>query len=316
MSRAATTWLAKCFNEHSQTAVIGENGFWGKRYIEPADAKGYSSDQIARILSQQRDGRMVRAVIGSGPGMLREVSEENIGDLLEAEYSQLQPPVTPGELHRAALRAVARAETKQWTIDKTPQNVYWIARVVGEMPVAKFVSMVREPYGFMLSYKFQGRRKGKERWREFKRLYHPIACSLVWRAYIRASLRAQREYPQAVLIVQFDDVRSNAEDVLREVQAHFGLEQESLAERVPADNTSFPGGVRPSLSGADRFWLNRIGGSVRDELGFERQPAGFHPLQILVSCLTLPVWMARNVGPFRKAMNISVIRYVVRLVFR
>ncbi len=316
MSRAATTWLAKCLNEHTEAAVFGENGYWGKRFVKPDTDGKYSRAQIDQILAQQRDGRMVRAVVGEGPGNLKHVTTENIGDLLEKAYAKLSPPVTPGELYRAALKAVAQAEGKRIAIDKTPQNVYWISHILQEMPGARFVSMVREPYGFMLSYKYQGKRKGEERWRQFRRLYHPIACSFVWRAYVRASLRSAGEHPDRVLIVRFDEVRENNEDVLRRVQEHFGLPHEDLASRIPPDNTSFPDGKRPTLSGADVFWMNRISKRLRNELQMEGRPVGFHPIQIIISCLTLPIWMVRNVGPFRRAMNISVVRYVLRLVFR
>lgn len=316
MSRAATTWLAKCLNEHSQTAVFGENGYWGKLYVEPAEGGRYSAAQVGEILAQQKDGRMVLSVVGEGPGTLRTVTTENIGEFLEGEYDRLAPPVTPGELYSASLAAVARAESKPLAVDKTPQNVYWISRILKEMPHARFLSMLREPYGFMLSYKFQGKRSGGDLWKAFRRLYHPIACAFVWRAYVRASLSAQAQHADRVLLVRFSEVREQRDDVLRRVQEHFALDAEDLAGRVPPDNTSFPSGQRPELSAGEVFWMNRVGGRVMRKARFERRASGFHPIQALIPLLTLPIWVIRNAGPFRREMNISVIRYVVRLLIR
>lgn len=316
MSRAATTWLGKCLNEHSQTAVLGENRFWGKGYIEPASGGRYTREQVESILRAQGDGKIVLAFSGSGPGTLSHVNTDNIGSVLAGGYAHLTPPVTPGELYRSALAAIAQAEGKPIAVDKTPQNVYWIPRIVEQVPSARFVVMLRDPYGFMLSYKHQGDRKPDRIKQSFRRLYHPIACALVWRAYARAASHAQREYGDRTMIVRFADVKRSPERILDEVQRHFGLEPEPLAGRVPKDNSSFPGGSKSELTGADRFWMNRLCGRMIESMGFERERSGFHPIQVGISVLTLPFWVVRNLGPFQRAMNMSVFRYAMRLVFR
>lgn len=316
MSRAATTWIGKCLCEHTQVASFGENGFWGKRFIEPESPAGYSRAQIDRILAQQSDGRMVNAFVGTGPGTLRHVTRENIGDLLREEYASLGAPVPPGELFRASQRAIARAEHKRYAIDKTPQNLYWIARISEQMPEARFVVMVREPYGFMLSYKHQGDRKPDAIKREFERLYHPIACALVWRAYARSSLAAQAHHGQRVLTIRYEEVRKDPEGVLERAQQHFGLPVEPIGQRVPRDNTSFPKGERPTLPASHHAWMNLICGRLIRSHGFEFRRSGANPLAVAWHLISLPFWLVRNVGPFKRAMNMSLLGYVRRLLFR
>lgn len=316
MSRAATRWVGKCLNEHSQAAVFGENQFWGKQYREPGASGGYTAKDIKAILAHQRDGRMVNAYAGQGPGFMRVVNRDNIGEILERAYADLDEPVLPGELFKAACAAIAEAEGKRVAIDKTPQDIYWVERILSFLPEARFVSMMRDAYGFMLSYKHQGDRKPDRIKREFERLYHPISCALIWRAYVRASQRAVDAHSDRVIIVRFDEVRADPASVLARVQEHFDLPVEPLQDRVPADNTSFPGGKRPQLRGAEVFWMNLINRRLMQQAGFEPMRARFDPWGVLVSLVKLPVWMLRNVGPFKRAMNLPVLRYVNQLLLR
>ena len=68
MARAATTWLCKCLNVHSEVVAFGESLFWGRRFVAPGPDGRYEPEQVESIRLQLRGGGCLESVLGDGAG--------------------------------------------------------------------------------------------------------------------------------------------------------------------------------------------------------------------------------------------------------
>jgi len=313
MSRAGTTWLCKCLNEHPDVAAFGESMFFGRNHLEPRGDGTYGPAELETLQTRLLEhGTCIHSVAGRGPGCLKRVGLDEIAPLVREALSTDAAPLTPAEAFDRLAGAIARAEGKPGAVEKTPHHLNWIDRIVAAIPDARFVVMVREPYGFMASYKHQGDRQPQRIRRSFERRYHPFGCATVWKGYMRAAKRAKAARPTQVEIVCFEELRGDPAGVLDRVQRFFGLTKVELADAIPPDNTSFPEGKRPELAPEDLFWMNRLAGATVRACGFSVRPAGWHPARIAWSIVRLPFWAVRNFFSLRRRISGSTLAYLAR----
>ncbi len=308
MSRAGTTWLSKCLNEHPEAAVFGESAFFGRFFLEPGEQGKYSPAELEKVAAHARE--YIKGLAGGGPGCYKNIKADDADSLVDAAILG-HGPLSPSEAFLGIANAVADAEGKRAWIEKTPHHVNWVDRIMAFIPDARFVIMMRDPYGFMLSYKHQGDRKPERVRRNFEALYHPFGCAVVWRGYVGSALSAAGRYPAQVLLVQFSDLLEKPEETLLKVQHFFSLTPCKLADKVPPDNTSFPGGRRPELGGDDLFWMRVMAAKEMRELGAPSRPVPREPARIIISILRLPAWGIRNLWSMRRRAN-SPLNYLFR----
>lgn len=309
MSRAGTSWLSKWIGSHPQVAAIGETLFWGRGYVTPMDGVCYGRDELERILPKLTS--VVSGSRGDRPGDLRILEEDTFGKRVRQAFLSPPKPITPADLFARFGQLVAEAEGKSYFLEKTPHHVMWADRIFDAMPRSRMVVMVREPYGFMLSYKHQGDRRRASSRRAFQMRYHPFGCALVWRGYHLATRAAARAYPEQVMLVSFDDLRNRPVEVLNSVQHFFGLDPVYL-EPPRETNTSFPDFRRPELAPDDIFWMNLVNSRHIATSGVPRRSVPVAPWRIARSALLLPVWGIRNVVDMRRLTAGSLTRYLWR----
>lgn len=314
MSRAGTTWMAKCLNEHPVAAVFGETLFWGRGYIEPSADGTYDGAQLSQVLNRLKSGG-VSAMVGDGPGALKKVNKQNWPAVIDRVLSSEHAPLTPAQVFLRTAEALAEAEGKQVGIEKTPHHLNWIGRILKALPDARFVVMIRDPYSFMLSYKHQGDRKVEHTRKAFERLYHPLLCALIWRGYMRSTRAALDQYPRQILLIKTQQIKRSPQEVLDQVQRFLELPVVPLAEAVPPDNTSFPAGERPSLQAEDLFWMNRLNRKLIQQGGFAVQATPARPLRIIKSVLVLPFWSFSMLLDLRSKVPGSLFGYIRRWLF-
>lgn len=328
MSRAGTTWLGKCLNEHPEVAVFGETSFWGRWYVTPNKDGMYDRAQTETIIRRlKKNGTCVQAFAGDrttgeraswgGPGNLKTLNRSNVGVFLDRVFPEIPDSIKPVDLFVQLGQAIAESEEATGFIEKTPHHVNWLGRIIREMPQARFILMMREPYAFMLSYKHQGNRKKKyDRWK-YQWKNHPLGTAMVWRGYMRSINEARHNWPEQTYLVRFEDIAEGAqgaggvEEVLLEVQQFLQITPRSgLDKRVPPDNTSFPEGSRPVLRGEDLFWMKLMAGKQIIEAGYSLRSVPFQPLRILFSTLLVPLWFLRQYIHLRRRTGGSWFAYV------
>jgi hypothetical protein len=171
--------------------------------------------------------------------------------------------------------------------------------------------MVRDAYGFALSYKHQGDRQVEETRQQFQSLYHPLLVALVWRGYVRSALAARDEHPDRVLLIDFDEATRDSAPALDRVQRFFGLRPVDLSRAVGKDNSSFPGGQRSELGNDDLFWIRVVARREMSALGLETRP--WHlDASVLLSFATLPRFALRAARLLRERVSGSGLDYLRR----
>ncbi|MFG0329530.1 MAG: sulfotransferase family protein [Phycisphaerales bacterium] len=310
MSRAGTTWVGKCFNEHPDTVCFGESLFWGRRFVEPASDGRYDQDHLDRIAANMKRGN--RAFLGDGPGCHAAVPVDSLPALVDTALADLPARPTPLEVFDRLGREYAARQGKRFYVEKTPHNILWIDRIMRFNPQLRMVVLVRDPYEFMLSYKHQGDRKDPELRDLFHRLYHPIGCATVWRGYMRSSLTAASRFASHTHMVLFDDLVRNPAEEMRRMQDFFELEPHAIESRVPPDNTSFPRADRPELAPEDVFWMNLIAGGVMKRMDAERRRARIRPWRLLGSVCSLVPWAWRSYRQVSTTSSEPFWRYLTR----
>jgi hypothetical protein len=309
MSRAGTNWLAKCLNEHPDSAVFGETAFWGRYFVEPGPDGRYTTEQMRGIVERLKT-TTVQAFGTRGPGSLKHVSVDNISSLLDEAFQNCTEPMTPKEVFERLAEIITRVEGKHFAIEKTPHHINWIGRIVDHLPMAKFVVLAREPYGFMLSYKHQGDRKPPRIKESFERLYHPLVCGWIWRTYAKNCYAAAQRYPDRVHLVRFEDIETNPATVVQDVERFLGLSPLDLSSKVPPDNSSFPMEPRPILSSEDIFWMNLLARKEMKKHGYPMRPTPIAPWAVAGSIFGLPFWVIVNVFSLRNNVSGSLWRYI------
>ena len=314
MSRGGTTWVNRLFNGHPDVASFGETSFWGRGYTAAAGPDGrYDQHQLEQVVGKLRHCNL--GPPNTEPGGLEYVNKQTQPDIIDQAFADVTAPVTPAEVFDRLGQAIAKAEGKLCWIEKTPHHINWVDHIFHAMPEAKMLVMVRDPYGFMLSYKHQGDRQPTETRKVLHRLYHPLGCALIWRGYMRSVQYAQRRYPERVMVTSITDIVRSPEPMMERIQRFLELRPvEGLTDRVPPANSSFPGGVKRELQANDLFWMNLIAKRLICQSGFEPRatPPGF--ISILVSVLRLPVWGFHVMSVFFKQRGWGAVSYLWRWI--
>ena len=281
MSRSGTTWLSNSLNAHPSVTVFGETGFWGKMHIVPK-GRTYCPADYQQILEGLKG--LDTQSLADGRYDYYSLSQRLFAKLQDKNSS-----LSPRELFDSLCEEIAAVDGKDKVLEKTPHHLNWLDRILHAYPEAKILITYRNPYDFMLSYKHQSDRKPEPLRTELKKMYHPLGCAIVYRGYVNSILKASSRYGKQCLIVDFERIKSEPDDLLVEIQQFFGLRQlEKLAPT--ATNTSFPKAKKPELRADDYFWMNIIAGKQLEKLWFSRKRGSVRPILVACSLLKLPIW--------------------------
>lgn len=297
MSRCGITPLSRCLNLHPNIAVFGESRFFGRCYVEPETAAGYNTAQLRSILRVLRQFRWT-ATVGDERGCLQNVSLEKFRGLIEETFSHVQTPIPPGLLFTTLAERIAAAEGKEYAFEKTPHHLNWLDRIVEQVPGARFVVILCEPYAFA---SFQ---------RDENALYHPLATALLWRGYMRSYERAVRRYADRIVVVDAAELARDGASALARVQQFFGLELRDLSAPLASFSSELEDRAR-EVDPVDIFWLNLLCGRLMRRHGYRRIWARLALRRLLGSFLSLPAWCMRALPQFKRTSG-SISTYLLR----
>jgi len=317
MSRSGTKWLSMCLNEHSEIAVFGETGFWGKDYIPTED--GRWTPQQCRAVLERMPGIRERRIDEHGrvhvEGQATPVGE-TVGGLNGLFFSLAEEIVSDGdslspeEVFNRICSIVASDSGKNRVFEKTPHHINWIRRIHATYPNARFIVMCRDPYGFMRSYKHQGDRKTQAIGAAYRKIYHPIGCALVYRGYARAILDAQSFFPENMLLISLDAIKHDASSSLATIFHFLGVSYEEDC-LLPPLNSSFPERTK-ELDDVDVLWMNWIAGREIQRLGYEKRKSNVSVSKLLQTIAEVPRWGVNVWNHLKRNQNASVAKYILR----
>lgn len=288
--RSGTTLIYALLASHPNISMVRRTNMWRyfyKRYGELSQPENFErclNDMVRfnRMQHLQPDAERIRG-----------------------EFWQGEP--TYGRLFALFHEHVAERRGKKRWGDKSLHTERHADRVFAEYPHAKIIHMSRDPRDRYASVR---KRHGKDT---------PRLGSATgrWLFSMRAARRNQKRYPNNYMIVKFEDLASNPEEVLREVCAFIGEEytpamltmQGAADHRDKGGNSSFgqikPGVISKSpigryrtvLSNPEIAFIQLFAGRDMQALGYPREPVHFTPGELLKYTLwILPNHMTRMLG--------------------
>jgi hypothetical protein len=196
--------------------------------------------------------------------------------------------------------------------DSSPQDVLYLPLIQEWFPDARIVGTVRDPRGFLSSYKAYRRRQP-----QFGRIYNPLTNAFLWRTYMTALLDAEAGAEgDRVLHYRYEDLVTEPEVLVRRLCDHLGLDYDPGMIDVERSNTSFvqdaPGrGItagsrdrwRQELTPTEIWLAQRICGSLMDRFDYPRAAASPSPVALLRILAQFPgrlrYLLFRGVKPFK-----------------
>lgn len=272
--RTGTTLTMQVLNLHSAIHLYNEVHYNERVADTVADTEVLSPQQLTAAAS-----RLLEAVPWKGGPEDPDAALDHLVTLAQEGGS------THAAVFRAFLAEEARAHGKTIWGDSAPQDVLYIDRLMEWYPDARFIGIVRDPRGFLASYKNYYRKQ----LRTYRNRFNPLANSLLWRSYMRTLLRAKASPAgNAIHLLHYEKLVADPRDEIARLCAFLGIafEEEMLA--VGAQNSSYFSvredanhkGIsagsrdrwRAELDNAETWLIQRIARHEMQRLGFEPVP--------------------------------------------
>ena len=157
--------------------------------------------------------------------------------------NNLNIELIPHLIYAEFMNMVTHQQGKEFSCEKTPQNVFYIQEILELFPNARIINMVRDPRAILLSQKRKWlRRKMGAHFitrKEALRLrinYHPYTLSKLWNAAIGAAQKFS-EHPQ-VMTVRFEDILEDAKTTVEHICNHLGIDFIEEMLNIPQASSS------------------------------------------------------------------------------
>jgi hypothetical protein len=321
--RTGTTLVREMLNRHPRIHLFDEVHFFERVWDDRAQIGDLGSP-----FSQTQAVQRLR-------GIVREFgSDPEVADVLTVEEYRrrlMEQGRTYANLLRILLQAGADLQGAALWGDSSPQDVLYLPTILAWYPDARIVALVRDPRGFLASYKNYWRR-GVESYRE---RYNPLTNSVLWKSYMTAMLEAERRPDgEAVLRLRYEDLTAEPERWARRLCEHVGVDWTPDVLDVSARNSSFEGNDadRPAPPGifADsrerwreeltptEIWVGeKVFGPLMTELGYEAVTADGSirpaPAELARIAAVLPGRLYNLLFRSQKPFKLSKVRRVVSL---
>ena len=301
MPRSGTTWIVHSLNLHSRICAFGEVNLFSRNWLEPTADGLLSSDQLDR--QAERLSRLTFSSSVSkaeqhhlkGGGWFTGTSRDDIPEVIAEARATLTSDARPVDLLDAIGRTFCTREKKDVWVEKSAVEGRRILKTLDRAPGARFVVTMREPAGFLKSYKYQGAQSGPRRRAYYVNRYHAFLGAMIWRKNYKAITKAVRRCPDrvSVHVLNDDDSRRDALDavcrflgVAPEPAMYSLLDRKVNSSQVHAEDER-------TLDAADLAWIRLLCRAKEPEL---RIPAGLPrttPFDLIRSLPSLVSWMFR-----------------------
>ncbi len=141
----------------------------------------------------------------------------------------------------------AKAGKQRW-LDKSPDYMSYLDKILTLYPGGKVVIIVRDPRDILASKLRRTKKSGN---------YDPVWDSLAWRGAVRAGERAKKQYPDKVTIVRYEDLVTEPRATIQRLCEFLDLEYSDDMLSVSWINTSTTGLEGSGIgTGAMGKWRN------------------------------------------------------------
>lgn len=219
MPRSGTTLLSMLLNAHSQVRVSFETHYFGRFYRPCQRRKALSNPATAH--------QFVCSFLDSP-----EVNQFGLS-LDEKRYIYQQATcksqISHSDILSALLQLYAQKQNKAIWGEKTPEHFFYIPQIMQLFPQTKIVGLVRDPRDVHLSLQSVPWAPG-----------NIVTHARLWRKSIALMEQSQRQYPQQVRIVRYEDVLRQPEQELANLCRFLGIVfEEQMLARPQASGAPF-----------------------------------------------------------------------------
>lgn len=131
-----------------------------------------------------------------------------------------------GDSARSFVEGYAKAKQKRFWIEKTPTNVAWLPELRAACPDAKFLLLYRHPFDVVRSMMDRNVLETFHGFAKWRRDYPtPLGACCAYLAHEQEAMLAfQAEHRDVVHVIRYEELVTEAEDVLRRACAFLGLD--------------------------------------------------------------------------------------------
>ena len=299
MPRSGTTSLMKLLNSHENIVSFGESLFWGRGYLHPINGIYYSKKQIDYLI----DFYSTYNWINDFSTEQKRTFEQELTNGFKKLY--LDGKATPKLFFNFLCNVFKTTFKKNISIEKTPHHIHNIDRIKSHYPDAKFLISYRNPYDFILSYKYQGSQNNIKNRKKFKRTYHPLQVSLICRKY----LNSIKKYKNSNSVLILDIISLTEGNGIKDLASFLNVNFDNFGVYTK-DNSSFSKmNIKPKLNAVDYFWANLILGKYIKE-NDEFRNSNCDLLTICKSVLKIPLSLFYNIYYLDVAKGQTKLKYL------
>ena len=140
-----------------------------------------------------------------------------------------------------ALYAVSNADT---VIEKTPHYIKYWKEIVSSFPSSKFIVSYRNPYDWLLSYKYKyltAVSTNTKTIKVIKNQFNIIGCCLNYRSYIKSIISMTNSRPESCILICNDELRLDPVNIHHKINSFLGHKNLNETVQLPKQdtNTSF-----------------------------------------------------------------------------
>ena len=311
--RSGTTLVTEMLNRHPKIFIFNESLYYD--FSLSLNIKGRLSHKQLIQMKEHICQRI--AVRSNSDKSLRELftlfspqEKEALLEEIRDGFDEFKIKPYRGSIFQWFMFSAASMKDKQRWGEKTPSHVFYLHQILMDFPEAKVINMIRDPYDFLLSYKYAWQRGGEK----LKKIYHPIITSLLWRKSASAINEIEREYGGNVLTIRYEDLVENSRETFGFVLSFIGEDYVDVNITSLGKNTSFKNN-KSVLDLWEKDICGFICGKVMKKSGYYRvEPSPFFYLSIIKALLLLPIWFLNNTLSFFRRYNVHLIRYFTKRI--
>lgn len=227
LPRSGSTLVSRILNESLNCFIV--NDFYYLQYVESIGGFHHSNAQIKKLLVDFIFDQLKNRTKPEGLGdevwfglPFSSSQQEELNRFVEAYKADGQTKNWAQILQDIMQVAAELAGKPVWGYN-TPQDYLNFNRIHGEFPEAKFIFLLRSPLATLLSYKYYWTVLPK--FRGDRGRYHPVIQSLAWKTCVKTYFDLRQEYgDQHCMLIKFEEVLSDTEKVLAEINQFSGIE--------------------------------------------------------------------------------------------
>ena len=299
--RSGTTLTGRILGRHPEIFIAGEMHFFEDIYARRQQL-GHPSDPAA----MQRILERLTTLYGRYNA---QADQERIDKLL-ADRMIVEQLTEANQSYEAFLSRFMQlqtyqAEKKRWG-NHVPKEVFHIKDILSFYPQAKFIFCVRDIRDFLVSYQNRWRVANTGDSGRYKRLYHPIVTSLLWKGTVKQIALAQGIIPKGnTLTIQYESLVGDPLATVKEICRFIDEDFDEDLLQVGSNNSSFGvqehgifttsvGTRRHQLSHEENYVATQIAKKELKHLGYSHTPATPHLGKLAKIGLTFPyaLWRA------------------------